>query len=240
MSLSKYFSIEGRAVNQRFMGADGYDNADAVPYMGANGQYFMANAPAPVAEAPSSYDQYNPHRDVSQPIILNVSNSSSLALTAVMFGAAYNIAATNQGNPTGITITSYFSTVTYLQVLQQSQTNPMKFMLVKILNNSTGSAVQANPITVTYYDIFGRSSSVPSIVTRDPYQQQTDIVLHRFNALIDGSAQFSFSMPAASSYQFQFYPQGLVNQTRQLNGAVSQKDFDRPGVSNLLDVYTGQ
>lgn len=236
MSLQKYFSNQASEVSQKFMGADGYDNADGVPYMGANGDYF--NAAPPAVAQPQGYMQYGQHRDVSQPIIMNLSNSSNIALTAVMFGANYNIAATNYGSPTGITVTSFFSNVTLLQILQNSQTNPMDIGIVKILNNSVGTAVASNPITVAYSDVFGRSSTIPSIITRDPYQQQVDIVIHLLSVIIDGTSQFSFSMPASSSYQFQFYPKSLVNNARQLNGSGHVKSFEKPGVSNLLNVYT--
>lgn len=253
MDLKKYFSEEAHSAQQNFLGADGF-SADAVPYMGADGDdYFSGDGDYFMADSDYSYDAAGGRRrrmgggqpvaeSISQPIILNISNSSASALNVVMFGANYNLLGynnggntTNFGNATGITVTPALSSVSsYAQILVNTQNTPMKIGIVYIQNLTSNTSVLANPLTIVYNDGFGNSYTRPSIPKFDPYQLQNGVIEHLVDFMLDGTISVGFQMPASSNYQFSYYPQAILNPTRNIAGRSAIGLRSRPEIARLI------
>ena len=151
-SIQKYLQNANRAVNEQFVGVDGFIDDDMY-FTGAEG-FFSADAAlsAPVAAA-------SPMR--SQPYIITVSNASNAAVSVDVFGAYIFL---NSAGFTGnngslvlnnVTISSNLSNTTYFNLLNQSSVSPFTIgsTLISSVIGTTSQVLQ--PITLTTQDANG-------------------------------------------------------------------------------------
>jgi hypothetical protein len=224
-SIQKYLQNANRAVNEQFVGVDGFIDDDMY-FTGAEG-FFSADAAlsAPVAAA-------SPMR--SQPYIITVSNASNAAVTTNVFGAYIflNNAGFSNGSLTidNVTITSNLSNTTYFNLLNQSSVSPFTIgsTLISSVNGTTSQVLQ--PITLTTQDANGNQAVKILTPVIDPYQLQSGVIELKQAFRIDGFTKLTFSIFASSSVQFQFYPADTINIARGLAGNPVSKQYGSPRI----------
>jgi hypothetical protein len=220
--ISKYLQSANRAINEQFVGVDGFVDDDM--QLTGTEDFWSADASAAPAAAPDMMR--------SQPYIITVSNASNAAVTVDVFGAYIylNSAGFSNGNLTvsNVTITSNLSNVTYYNLLNQSSFSPFTIGST-LLSSVNGVAAQVlQPITLTTQDANGNQAVKILTPTIDPYQNQSGIVNLKQPFRIDGFTKLTFSIFAATSVQFQFYPSDTINVARGLSGNPVSKQFGSP------------
>lgn len=223
--ISRYLQNANKAVNEQFIGVDGFADDD-MSWTGAE-DFWSADASAPAAAAPADMMR-------SQPYILTVSNASNAAVTIDVFGAYIylNNAGFSAGNlvVSNVTITSNLSNVTYYNLLNQSSFSPFTIGST-LISSVNGTAAQVlNPITLTTQDANGNQAVKILTPTIDPYQQQSGIVNLKQPFRIDGFTKLTFSIFASTSVQFQFYPSDTINVARGLQGNPVTKQYGSPRI----------
>jgi hypothetical protein len=223
-SIQKYLQNANRAVNEQFVGVDGFIDDDMY-FTGAEGFFGADAAAAPVAAA-------SPMR--SQPYIITVSNASNAAVSVDVFGAYIylNNAGFSAGSLTvnNVTISSNLSNTTYFNLLNQSSVSPFTIgsTLISSVNGTTSQVLQ--PITLTTQDANGNQAVKILTPVIDPYQLQSGVIELKQAFRIDGFTKLTFSIFAASSVQFQFYPADTINIARGLAGNPVSKQYGSPRI----------
>jgi len=224
-SIQRYLQNASRAANESFIGVDGF--YDEQMYFTAPDNFFPAEGGAPVAAAPVSVLR-------SQPYILTVSNASNAAVSVDVFGAYIylNNAGFSAGSLTvnNVTISSNLSNVSYYNLLNQSSFSPFTIgsTLISAVNGVTSQVLQ--PITLTTQDANGNQAVKILTPVIDPYQNQSGVIELKQPFRIDGFTKLTFSVYAATSVQFQFYPSDNINVARGLAGDPVSKQFGSPQI----------
>lgn len=221
------FNIDAylRQAEADFSGANGYSNFESNTemdlafnggddYMSADGGERMA---APAKQA--------------SPYQLQIANSTSGSLTAILFGANQYLLSTNYGSGTGITITPTTTNVTYLMVLMQTIQQPFETSLIRISSSNT-TQVQ-NQITITTTDANGQSATIPLIATNyfSANQYQATIIDVPYSIKIDGNTSLSFSVAATTTVTMTFFPANKVNVTKLFNAQPALQQYATPRVN---------
>jgi hypothetical protein len=224
-SIQKYLQQANRSVNEQFIGVDGF--ADETYFTGAD-DFFGADA-APAAAPMAAAGMMK-----SQPYIITVSNASNAAVSVDVFGAYVylNNAGFSAGSLTvnNVTITSNLSNTTYYNLLNQSSVSPFTIgsTLISSVNGVTSQVLQ--PITLTTQDANGNQAVKILTPVIDPYQNQSGVIELKQPFRIDGFTKLTFSVFAATSVQFQFYPSDNINIARGLNGDPVSKQYGSPKI----------
>ena len=225
-SIQRYLQMANRQVNEQFIGVDGFVDDDM--YFAAGDNFFGADGTeaAPAMAAPAVMR--------SQPYILTVSNASNAAVTIDVFGAYIylNNAGFSGGSLTvsNVTITSGLSNVTYYNLLNQSSVSPFTIgsTLISSVNGTTSQVLQ--PLTLSTLDANGNQATKILTPVIDPYQQQSGVIELKQPFRIDGFTKLTFSIYAATSVQFQFYPSDTINIARGLGGNPVSKQYGSPKI----------
>jgi hypothetical protein len=221
-SIQKYLQNANRSINEQFIGVDGVwenftDDTDIAQFYRADGDGMAA--PSPMR---------------SQPYILTVSNASNAAVSVDLFGAYIflNSAGFSGGSLTlnSTTITSGLSNTTYYNLLNQSSVSPFTIgsTLISSINGVTSQVLQS--LTLTTQDANGNQAVKILTPTIDPYQNQAGVIELKQAFRIDGFTKLTFSIFAATSVQFQFYPADNINIARGLAGAPVSKQYGNPQI----------
>jgi hypothetical protein len=224
-SIQRYLQNASRAANESFIGVDGF--YDEQMYFTAPDNFFPAEGGAMAAAAPVSVLR-------SQPYILTVSNASNAAVSVDVFGAYVylNNAGFSGGSLTvnNVTITSNLSNVTYYNLLNQSSFSPFTIgsTLISAVSGVTSQVLQ--PITLNTQDANGNQAIKILTPVIDPYQNQSGVIELKQPFRIDGFTKLTFSIFAATSVQFQFYPSDNINVARGLAGDPVSKQFGSPQI----------
>jgi hypothetical protein len=223
-SIQKYLQMANRQVNEQFIGVDGFVDDDM--YFAGGENFFSADGEAaPMMAAPVLR---------SQPYIITVSNASNAAVTIDVFGAYIYL--NNSGFSGGsltvsnVTITSGLSNVSYYNLLNQSSVSPFTIgsTLISSVNGVTSQVLQ--PLTLSTLDANGNQATKILTPVIDPYQQQSGVIELKQPFRIDGFTKLTFSIYAASSVQFQFYPSDTINIARGLGGNPVSKQYGSPKI----------
>lgn len=223
-SIQKYLQMANRQVNEQFIGVDGFVDDDM--YFAGGENYFGADAaPEAVAAAPVMR---------SQPYIVTVSNASNTAVTVDLFGAYIylNNAGFSGGSLTvsNVTISSGLSNVTYYNLLNQSSVSPFTIGSTLISSVSGTTSQVLAPLTLSTLDANGNQATKILTPTIDPYQQQSGVIELKQPFRIDGFTKLTFSLYAATTVQFQFYPSDTINIARGLGGNPVSKQYGSPKI----------
>lgn len=212
-------------------------------YSAANGSYsnFYSNneldlgfagadGPAPVAAPVAQAKQPSPYQ-------LNISNTTAGDLTCVLFGANIYLLTTNFGSDTGVTVTPSQTNVSYLQLIQQSTTQPFETSLLRIQSSNTTQVTQQ--ITITSTDANGQSCNIPLIVQNyfSSYQFQSGIVDVPFPVRIDGNTYLTFTVLDNTSLSMTFFPADKFNASRTFNGVSALQNYAAPAVALGMPTY---
>jgi len=212
-------------------GADGdYSYADGYEY--ADGDYSYANAGRPSAPAkqPSPYQ-------------VNVTNTTAGSLTCVLFGMNQYLLTSNFGSATGLTVAPAQTNVSYLELLQQSASQPFETSLIRVQTGSTNASAQLTQIlTVTSKDANGQLCQIP-IITQSYFsanQFQPNILDVPYPVKIDGNTNISFVVLATVTVTITFFPSNKVNASRILGGGSELQQYSAPAVPVAVPMFTAR
>lgn len=165
------------------------------------------------------------------PYQLTVVNTTAGNLTMVIFGNNANLLSTNFGSSVGLAITPAQTNITYLQLLQQSASQPFETSLIRV--QSTNSSQVTQILTVTVSDANGQSATLP-IITQSyfsSYQQQSGILDVPYQLKIDGNTSITSTILANTIVTFTFFPAEKVNTAKGLAGQGAVQVYGNPQVN---------
>lgn len=224
-------------------GADGYDYADG-DYAYANGysyaagmddMYSAAGAPAAaripagaaVAKQPTPYQ-------------VNVTNTTAGSLTVVLFGMNTYLLSNNFGSDTGVTVEPAQVNVSYLELLQQSSTQPFETSLIRIQTSQAAQLTQI--LTVVSKDANGQLCQIP-VITQSYFsanQFQSTILDVPYNVKIDGNTYITFSILGNTTATYTFFPAEKINAARVLGGGSGLQQYSPPAVPMAVPMFAGR
>lgn len=165
------------------------------------------------------------------PYQLTVVNSTAGNLTMVIFGNNANLLSTNFGSSVGLSVTPAQTNITYLQLLQQSASQPFETSLIRVQSTNASQVTQILTVTVT--DANGQSATLP-IITQSyfsSYQQQSGILDVPYQLKIDGNTSITSTILANTTVTFTFFPAEKVNTAKGLAGQGAVQVYGNPQVN---------
>jgi hypothetical protein len=114
--------------------------------------------------------------------------------------------------------------------LNQSSVSPFTIgsTLISSVNGTTSQVLA--PLTLSTLDANGNQATKILTPVIDPYQQQSGVIELKQPFRIDGFTKLTFSIFAATSIQFQFYPSDTINIARGLGGNAVSKQYGSPKI----------
>lgn len=164
------------------------------------------------------------------PYTVSVTNSTAGTLTCTLFGMNQYLLSPNFNNPVGLTITPTVTTVTYLQLLQQSASQPFETSVLRV--QTTNSTQLTTILTITSSDANGQSCTIP-LITQNYFradQFQSGILDVPFSVRIDGNTNLQFPVLGNVTVIFTFFPKNKANSSRWLNGDHSLQTYANPNI----------
>lgn len=222
-------AIGGMDLDLNFYGG-GVDNAPY--YSNANGNmpyrgnyYSNANGAVAVpAKQPTPYQ-------------VNVTNTTAGVLTVNLFGLNTFLLTANFGTSTGVTVTPAQSNVSYLELLQQSASQPFETSLIRVQTSNPSQITQI--LTLTSKDANGQLCQIP-IITQSYFsanQFQSTILDIPYPVKIDGNTFLTFPILANTTATYTFFPAEKVNVARNLNGQDQQQVYANPAVPVAVPMF---
>lgn len=209
-------------------GADGdYYYADGMDEMGG---YSYANA-AQGSRVPAK--QPTPYQ-------VNITNTLGTTGTVVLFGLNTYLLTTNFGTTVGVTVTPAQSNVSYLELLQQSASQPFETSLIRIQTSSAAQLTQI--LTVTSKDANGQLCQIP-IITQSYFsanQFQSTILDVPYPVKIDGNTFVTFPILAGVTATYTFFPSEKINNSRILGGGSELQQYSAPAVPVAVPMFTAR
>ena len=207
----------------------------------AGSRYFNATG-ATVAAAPAAAPA--PMATPSHPYVITISNgSASNVANFVLFNGNTSIYSTNFSNGnyvlSSVTVSSGLGNVTYQNLVSQSLTQPFTIGSTVVIASAVSAQIQ-QPINVTTTDASGLTQGVPIIFIKDPYQNQTDMLVNNTPYRIDGTTSMTIAnvLPNAI-FTLYLYPANNVNPASQLMGQDTTRAYANPGLIRVLPTATG-
>jgi hypothetical protein len=183
------------------------------------------------ASGGGNYKQPSPYQ-------VSITNSTPNPLLCTLFGMNQFLLTPNFGSAVGITVIPSQSNVTYLELLQQSSSQPFETSLLRI--QSVNTAQITNIITITSKDANGQLCQIP-LITQSYFsanQFQSGILDIPFALRIDGNTNLQFNVLGNTTVIMTFFPRDKANLSRNLNkqGALQQYSFPSVPVA-AMPVY---
>ena len=222
-------AIGGMDLDLNFYGG-GIDTAPVYSGMNGNmpyrgGYYSNANgAMAVPAKQPTPYQ-------------VNVTNTTAGTLTVNLFGLNSFLLTANFGSSTGVTVTPAQSNVSYLELLQQSASQPFETSLIRVQTSNASQITQI--LTLTSKDANGQLCQIP-IITQSYFsanQFQSTILDIPYPVKIDGNTFLTFPILANTTATYTFFPAEKVNVARNLNGQDQQQVYANPAVPVAVPMF---
>ena len=165
------------------------------------------------------------------PYQLTVVNTTAGNLTLVMFGQNQFLLSTNFGSSVGLSVTPAQTNVSYLQLLQQSASQPFETSLLRVQSTNASQVTQILTVTVT--DANGQSATLP-IITQSyfsSYQQQSGILDIPYQVKIDGNTSITSTILANTTVTYTYFPAEKVNTAKGLAGQGAVQVYGNPQVN---------
>lgn len=165
------------------------------------------------------------------PYQVTVVNSTAGNLTLVLFGQNQYLLSTNYGSSVGLSVTPAQTNVSYLQLLQQSASQPFETSLLRVQSTNASQVTQILTVTVT--DANGQSATLP-IITQSyfsSYQQQSGILDVPYQVKIDGNTSITSTILANTTVTYTFFPAEKVNTAKGLAGQGAVQVYGNPQVN---------
>lgn len=165
------------------------------------------------------------------PYQVTVTNTTAGSLTLVLFGVNQFLLSTNFGSSVGLTVTPAQTNVSYLQLLQQSGSQPFETSLIRVQSSNATQVTQI--LTVTITDANGQSATLP-IITQSyfsSYQQQSGILDVPYSLKIDANTSITSPILATTTVTYTFFPAEKVNVSKGLAGSGALQVYGNPQVN---------
>lgn len=179
-----------------------------------------------------SFATGNATANVSDPYVIQYSNTTPGTLTAVLFGYNNNFNdPTGQfGNPIGITVTNLQGS-SYTALI--GQTNNKAFQIGKWRFQSVSAGQLSQTLTISHFDANGKQYSTPLnlSIMRDAYQFQPDILDVNKVITVDGNTQISFPLLPLTDLVISMFPVSVLSSKAVLNGGTSLNKAIAPRLS---------
>lgn len=223
-------------------GSDGYQEGLLNPYYAGNGVMGYQNSMQYAGARPYSAadgmvtTQAIPAKQAT-PYQVNVTNTTAGTLTVTLFGMNSYLLTPNFGTSVGVTVTPAQSNVSYLELLQQSASQPFETSLIRIQTSNAAQITQI--LNLTSKDANGQSCTIP-IITQSYFsanQYQSTILDVPYPVKIDGSTYLTFPILASTTATYTFFPAEKVNIARNLNGANQQQVYATPNVPVAVPMF---
>lgn len=211
---------------ERMSGFDSYDSAEGdMSYFDDDDMsYFDGDDMSYAGGAP------NAHSPVSDPYVIQYTNTTAGTLGAILFGYNDYFGTANFGNPAGITITN-LQGGTYGRLIAQS--NNKFFKIGKWRFQSVTPAQLQQTLQLVHVDASGKQYSTPLnlSIMRDAYQQQADIIDVTKPLTIDGNTYITFPLIANATLVISMFPTSVLSGKAKLNGGNSLNNARAPRLS---------
>lgn len=171
------------------------------------------------------------------PYQVNVSNTTPNILTVVLFGLNTYLLTPNFGSSVGLTVTPAQSNVSYLELLQQSSSNPFSTSLIRIQTSNPSQITQI--LTLTSKDANGQLCQIP-IITQSYFsanQFQSTILDVPYPVKIDGNTYLTFPILGNTTATYTFFPAEKINPARNLGGGDQQQLYSAPAVPVAVPMF---
>jgi len=245
MNIDRYISM----AEENFSGMDGYSpfppntlDLSMEGEYGANGDYYYAdgdyletqsyaNAAPMAARVPAK--QPTPYQ-------VNVTNTTPNPLTVVLFGLNTYLLTPNFGTSVGVIVTPAQVNVSYLELLNQSASQPFETSLIRIQTSSPSQLTQI--LTVTSKDANGQLCQIP-IITQSYFsanQFQSTILDVPYPVKIDGNTYVTFSILGNTTATYTFFPAEKINQSRILGNGSSLQQYSAPAVPVAVPMFSAR
>jgi hypothetical protein len=246
---SNFSNLIGNELDLNFYGGPGSMdtpsmNPSAVqPYGGSPyyGMYANARGASMYSRVDGGQPTYAPNVAIPAkqptPYQVNVTNTTAGTLTVVLFGLNSYLLTANFGSSTGVTVTPAQANVSYLELLQQSASQPFETSLVRIQTSNSAQLTQI--LTLTSKDANGQSCTIP-IITQSYFsanQFQSTILDVPYPVKIDGNTYLTFPILASTTATYTFFPAEKVNPARNLNGQDQQQVYANPVVPVAVPMF---
>jgi hypothetical protein len=171
------------------------------------------------------------------PYQVNVTNTTPNPLTVVLFGLNTYLLTPNFGTSVGVTVTPAQSNVSYLELLQQSASNPFSTSLIRIQTSNPSQITQI--LTLTSKDANGQLCQIP-IITQSYFsanQFQSTILDVPYPVKIDGNTYLTFPILGNTTATYTFFPAEKINPARNLGGGDQQQLYSAPAVPVAVPMF---
>lgn len=230
MDIDRYITM----AEENFSGADGFwdgQESGFIPTseidLNSNGfEYASGQTNMVAAKSPTPY-------------MVNCVNTTPNPLTVVLFGMNIYLLTPNFGSAAGVVVTPSQTNVSYLQLLQQSASQPFDTSLIRVFGSSTQQTLQN--LTLTSKDANGQECSVP-IITQSYFsatQFQNTIVDVPYSVKLDGNTYITFELLGNSSATVTLFPSTKINPARGLVDSSPRQAYGAPAVPMAFPTFTG-
>lgn len=194
-----------------------FDDDDDMSYFDDDDMSYASGAP-------------NSRSAVSDPYVIQYTETSGADVTALLFGYNDFFGAPNFGNVITTTVTN-LQGGTYSRLVAQS--NNKFFKIGKWRFQCDDPAQLQQTLSLNHVDANGKQYSTPLnlSIMRDAYQQQPDIIDVTKMVTVDGNTFISFTLKANAVLTISMFPVAVVSGKAKLNGGVSLNRARAPRLS---------
>lgn len=167
---------------------------------------------------------------MSDPYVIQYTNTGLVDVTAILFGYNDYFGAVNYGNPAAVTITN-LQGGTYGRLIAQS--NNKFFKIGKWRFQSVSASQLSQTLQLNHVDANGKQYSTPLnlSIMRDAYQQQSDILDVTKPVTVDGNTYITFTLLAGVTMVISMFPVSVISGKAELNGGRSLNKAKAPRLS---------
>ncbi len=171
-------------------------------------------------------------QSMSDPYVLQYTNTTTGDLAAILFGFNDYNGETNHGNAVGITITN-LQGGTYSRLFNQTQNKSFKIGKWRF-ECSTSSQLQQT-LQIVHVDANGNTQQKPFnlSILKDAYQQQGDIIDVTKVVTVDGNTYLTFTLKASAVLTISMFPIEIISAKSRLNGGAAIHKSKAPRLSAL-------
>ncbi len=217
-------------VNQDWSGINAYGAEQG----SQESMYFDGRRPAPMIPAQM---QNLPDSD---PFEIQVVNSTGGTLTAVLFGRNKYSQSTNYGSAVGLVVTTGFSDVSYLQLLEESASQPFETSRLRISCSNTTQVTKVLSIKTSNSRGDSHTKSLSPNSYYSEMQNLGTIVTINKTIVIDSNTWIEADILAGATVIYTFFPREMVSTTRALsaiNEAPLKQFAPAPQLIGMVPTY---
>lgn len=216
---------------ERMSGVDSYDSAEGdMSYFDDSASFDGDDLGSYSGDDAMSYASGSANVGISDPYVIQYTNTFTNDVTAILFGYNDYFGATNYGNPAAVVITN-LQGGTYGRLIAQSNNKFFKIGKWRFQSATTSQLQQT--LTINHVDANGKQYSTPLnlSIMRDAYQQQSDILDVTKPVTVDGNTYITFTLKASATLVISMFPVAVLSGKAKLNGGAYDNTARAPRLS---------